>query len=120
VLDLTKCDPALLQTADAVITELSAKSTRLRAQDVIVVGAHCRDILQSALGHEFGLRTTDDIDFGLAVANWAAYDELTRELKPTGHTGIRYEVANVPTDLMPFGAVEKPPGTVSRQPATSR
>jgi hypothetical protein len=31
VLDLTKCDPALLQLADAVVTELSAKSTRLRA-----------------------------------------------------------------------------------------
>jgi len=79
----------------------------------MVVGAHCRDILQSALGQELALRTTDDIDFGLAIASWAAYDELTRKLEPTGHTGIRYQVANVPTDLMPFGAVEKPWGTVT-------
>jgi len=113
MLDLTKCDPALLQMADAVVAELSAKSTRLRVQDVMVVGAHCRDILQSAMSQEFALRTTDDIDFGLAVANWTAYHELTEELEATGHTGIRYRVANVPTDLMPFGAVEKPPGTVT-------
>lgn len=113
MLDLTTSDPTLLHLVDAVVTELSAKSTHLRTDDVMVVGASCRDILQSALGHEFALRATADIDLGLAVANWAAYDDLTGKLPVIGHTGIRYQVAGVSADLMPFGAVEDPPGTVT-------
>lgn len=113
MLDLTRCDPALLHLVDTVVTELSAKSTLLRADDMMVVGASCRDILQSALGHDFALRATADIDLGLAVANWIAYDELTGKLPVAGHTGIRYEVAGMPADLIPFGAVEVPPGTVT-------
>lgn len=30
-----------------------------------------------------------------------------------GNTGIRFHVAGIPADLMPFGAVEDPPGTVT-------
>jgi len=80
----------------------------------MVVGARCRDIFQSALGHEFSLRTTADIDLGLAVANWPAYDELSDTLPAAGDTGIRFQIANTLADLMPFGAVEDQPGTVTR------
>jgi len=79
----------------------------------MVVGAGCRDILQSALGHRFALRATADIDLGVAVSNWKAYDDLTVKLPARGHTGIRYSVAGIDTDLMPFGAVEDPTGTVT-------
>lgn len=113
MLDLTKCDPALLILIDTVVAELSAKASRFRADDVMVVGARSRDILQSALGHEFDLRKTTDIDLGLAVANWVPYDELTGRLSEAGHTGIRYQVAGVIADLIPFGGVEDPPGTVT-------
>jgi predicted nucleotidyltransferase len=112
VLDLTKCDPALLQVPDAVVAALLSQSAGLRAQDVMIVGAHCRDILRSSLSQESGLRTTEDIDFGLALADWAAYAGLTSELEPTGNTGIRYKVADVATDLIPFGELERPAGTV--------
>lgn len=78
MLDPTKCDPTLLDVVDVVVTALLAKSTQLRADDMMVVGAHSRDILQSALGHDFPLRLTTDIDLGLAVANWPAYEELTK------------------------------------------
>jgi predicted nucleotidyltransferase len=113
MLDLARSDPALLHLVDLVVTELSTRSTHLRADHVMLVGAGCRDIMQSALGHEFGLRATADIDLGLAVANWAAYDELTGRFPASGDTGIRYRVAGVHTDLMPFGAVEDPRGTVT-------
>jgi hypothetical protein len=83
VLDLTRADPSLLHLVDEVVTELLAKSTLLGSSQVMLVGAHCRDILQSAFGHEFSLRVTSDIDLGLAVANWAAYDELTTRLPVT-------------------------------------
>ena len=88
MLDLARCKPGLLHLVDAVVNELLAKSTQLRAEDVMVVGATCRDLLQGALGHDFALRATGDIDLGLAVSNWAAYDELTGRLPVVGNTGI--------------------------------
>lgn len=112
MLDLTKCDPEQLRLLDRVVTELLATSTQLRSDDVMIVGARCRDLLQRALGYRFDLRVTSDIDLGLAVSNWSAYEELTTNLRPVGDTGIRYVVASVPADLMPFGRVEDPPGTV--------
>jgi predicted nucleotidyltransferase len=118
VLDLSRCDPTLLRLVDVVVTELLAKSALLDFDHMMIVGARCRDILQSALGHEFSLRVTSDIDLGLAVSNWAAYDELVDMLPAAGNTGIRFRVANTSADLMPFGAVEDPPGTVT--PASRR
>jgi predicted nucleotidyltransferase len=85
----------------------------LTAGEVMVVGARCRDIFQSALGYDFPLRTTTDIDLGLAVRNWTAYDELADVLPGVGNTGIRFHVANMVADLMPFGPVEDPSGTVT-------
>ncbi|XVV13771.1 hypothetical protein ACQP2X_05285 [Actinoplanes sp. CA-131856] len=118
MLDLTKADSALLHLVDGVTAEILAKSTLLAAGEVMLVGAHCRDILQSAFGHGFALRATADIDLGLAVANWAAYDELVSSLPSAGSTGIRFRIAQTTADLMPFGPVEDPPGTVT--PATRR
>lgn len=113
MLDPAKCDPALLLLPDAVVTGLLRQTSSLRAQDIMIVGAHCRDILRSASGQDSGLRTTEDVDFGLALADWAAYDALTKELEPAGNTGIRYQVADMPTDLIPFGDLENPSGTVT-------
>jgi predicted nucleotidyltransferase len=56
LLDPIRSDPALLHLVDVVVTELLAKSTHLSADEVMIVGARCRDILQSALGHKFSLR----------------------------------------------------------------
>ena len=106
------CDPALLQLPDIVVSELLAQSSGLKAEDIMIVGAQCRDILRSASGQQSGLRTTEDVDFGLALSDWAAYEKLTKGLQPTGNTGIRYQVAGLPTDLMPFGDLENPSGSV--------
>jgi predicted nucleotidyltransferase len=113
VLDLTRADPSLLHLIDGVVTELLTRSNLLNPSEVLLVGAHCRDILRNALGHEFALRITSDIDLGLAMANWAAYDELVAMLPPAGNTGIRFRVADATADPMPFGALEDPPGTVT-------
>jgi hypothetical protein len=118
VLDLTRCDPEQLRLVDAVVTDLLARSTQLSGEDVMIVGARCRDLLQRALGYRFDLRVTSDIDLGLAISNWSAYEELTTNLHRVGDTGIRYVIASVPADLMPFGRVEDPPGTV--RPAVRR
>ncbi|GIF19152.1 putative nucleotidyltransferase [Actinoplanes tereljensis] len=113
MLDPARSDPSLLQPVDIVVTELLAKATLLTSNEVMVVGANCRDLIQSALGHAFALRATADIDLGLAIASWAAYDELAEALPPAGNTGIRFWIANTSADLLPFGPVERPPGTVT-------
>ena len=119
MVDLTRCDPALLHLPDMVVSGLLAQASGLKAENVMIVGAHCRDILRSASGQESGFRTTEDVDFGLALSDWAAYERLTKELQPTGNTGIRYQVAGLPTDLMLSVTWRIRPARSSRRRAVS-
>lgn len=114
-MELRDVDPALLDLADRVCVRLLVESETLMPSDLMLVGAHCRDILWATQGQNVQLRTTDDVDFGVALANWVAYDDLTSRLEPAGDTGIRFQVEGVPTDLMPFGPIEKPVGEVTPQ-----
>lgn len=84
----------------------------------MLVGAQCRDVLHARQGHAFSLRATDDVDIGIALADWDAYGDLTSRLTRSGHTGIQFEVAGVRTDLLPFGEIERPAGTVTPEPRT--
>ena len=69
--DPTLCDPRLLDVLDEVTAELLARASLLRPSEVMVVGAVCRDIMQSALGHQHVLRATKDMDVALAIVDWA-------------------------------------------------
>ncbi|MDR6174094.1 putative nucleotidyltransferase [Nocardioides zeae] len=89
-----------------------------RAGHLMIVGAHARDIIHTALGHTSSLRRTDDVDCAIVIDDWKVYDELTAPLQRVGATGIRFDVGGIRTDLMPFGAVEQPAGTVT--PAARR
>lgn len=109
--DLSSCDPALLDLPDRVAGALRAMGDGLRPEDIMLVGAGCRDVLHSALGHGVGLALTNDIDIGLVLADLDEYDAILATLEVLGATGIRYLLAGVPTDLMPFGGVEDPVGT---------
>jgi predicted nucleotidyltransferase len=79
----------------------------------MLVGARCRDVIHSALGHAEGLALTSDLDLGLVISTLGDYEEIVRPLDSTGRTGIRYMLGGVPTDLMPFGDVEDPVGVVT-------
>jgi len=92
---------------------LLRESPSLTAADLMLVGAHCRDILHSRQERAVSLRATDDIDVGIALAGWAAFEELTSRLTPSGDTGIQFDVHGIRTDLLPFGPVERPPGSVT-------
>lgn len=83
---------------------------------LLLVGAHCRNVWATALGHEGQVRRTNDVDLGFVVTDLADYDEVTGRLSPwpQSSNGIAYDVAGVPVDLMPFGPdVEEPPGEVT-------
>lgn len=84
----------------------------IEPDDIMVVGASCRDILHAALGHGFPLRATTDVDVAIALPAWAPFDELVQRLRPAGDNGIRYLVREIAVDLVPFGDVEDPVGSV--------
>ncbi|MGH8961604.1 MAG: hypothetical protein ACRDWT_10520 [Jatrophihabitantaceae bacterium] len=88
----------------------------LRSDDVMIVGAWCRGIQHHALGHRFATSATRDLDLALALSSWDAYRALAEAFPSVGDTGIRFRIADVTVDLLPFGDIEGPQGTA--QPPT--
>ncbi|MDV7090233.1 hypothetical protein [Rhodococcus opacus] len=116
MLDLTTCDQQLLELVDLVCSRLLKRSDHLQPADLMILGAHCRNLLHDALGHKFTLRATEDVDLAFAIADWEAYAQVVKGLSKSGDTGIRYNVADIPTDLVPFGPIEEPTGVVPDPP----
>lgn len=112
MLDFNRIDERLLDGADVVVSELQRR-VGIDPGQVMLVGAECRDVLHSALGHEVGLRLTDDTDIAIAMTDWRAYDDIATTFPRSGHTGVRYVVDAVHVDIMPFGDVEDPSGVVT-------
>lgn len=119
MLDLTTCEPVRLEIIDHVCSRILARADHLQPSDLMVLGAQCRDVLHNALGHAFPLRATQDLDLAIAIANWEAYREIVTDLPASGGTGIRYNVDDVLTDLVPFGPIEDPTGFVPDPPNRS-
>jgi len=78
-----------------------------------VVGAFARDILQEQIfGGQRGIHTKD-IDVGILLPDWGAYEKVIAEL--TQQRGFRpgklvhefYSPNNIQTDILPFGRVER-------------
>src|ERR1035437_6264134 len=66
LLDLTNAPGGLLDPVARVVEAALAVTEELSAREVMVVGAGCRDILHSALGHSFATAATSDLDLALA------------------------------------------------------
>jgi predicted nucleotidyltransferase len=114
-LDVTLTEKYLQSSPAALVLQELGKGF-LDPVPVMLVGAACRDALHAGCGFNTPLRGTDDLDVGIAVADWSAYEALVADLEPvSGSTsGIRYEVAGLPVDIMPFGdGVEVPDGVVN-------
>ena len=104
-------DVRQLDLARLVVEELLELGD-LEPDDIMIVGASCRDILHAGLGHGFPLRATTDVDVAIALPAWAPFDNLVKRLRPVGDNGIRYLVREIAVDLVPFGEVEDPVGSV--------
>ncbi|MFF2112491.1 hypothetical protein [Rhodococcus koreensis] len=94
--DPTTCDHRLLQIVDLVCSRLLERSDHLQPADLMILGAHCRNLLHDALGHTFTLRATEDLDLAFAIADWDAYAQVVDGLPEIGDTGIRYTVGASP------------------------
>ncbi|XBH22652.1 hypothetical protein V5R04_05380 [Jonesiaceae bacterium BS-20] len=109
MIDVSTVDPRLYDGISIVIEKLK-DSVGLKPENVLVVGASCRDILHAGFGHRFPLRATTDIDLGIAINDWIVSERIESTFKRIGSNGIRYLIAEHPVDIMPFGGVEDPDG----------
>jgi predicted nucleotidyltransferase len=116
LLDLHRSPDGDLDPLRAVVEAALAAASGLSPSDLMVVGARCRDILHAALGHSFATRATRDLDLALALQSWDAYSALAAAFPRVGDTGIRYRIAGLDVDLLAFGGVEDPTGTVTPPP----
>ena len=96
----------------AVVAELVAQ-THIDPDNLLLIGARCRDLLHRQLGHTTAVRGTDDVDIAVAVDSLADYRAIVGTLKSTGSTEARFMVGDFAVDIMPFGAIENPKGSVS-------
>lgn len=109
----TPADPTLRDFVRPVVAELIARVPQA-AGHLMLVGALCRDVLHREAGHTFPLRRTGDLDLALAVDGWERYDEVVDALPGVpGSAQVRYDLAGIKVDLVPFGGVEYPDGAVS-------
>jgi predicted nucleotidyltransferase len=112
MLDLTATPDGFLEPLARVVDAALAVTDELTPGAVMVVGAWCRDILHSAQGHDFATVATRDLDLALALSSWDAYRALAAAFPRVGDTGIRFRIADVDVDLLPFGDIEDPQGIV--------
>ncbi|MEU0268238.1 hypothetical protein [Nocardioides sp. NPDC006303] len=115
-LDLSRVPAGTLDPVRAVVDAALSAATNLHPDDVMLVGAHARDLWHTSLGHETKTRPTHDIDIAVALASWDSYRDLTSTFAPTGSNQIRYRIAGIDVDLLAFGGVEHPAGVVTPPP----
>lgn len=90
----------------------------------VITGAFARDLhLFYGCGIDMQ-RKTEDIDFGLAVADWAAFAALREGLSASGNFQVSPDVAHrlrhcngLPVDLVPFGRIETGERKIAWPPA---
>jgi predicted nucleotidyltransferase len=106
-----------------VVADLQATAEPLGIA-MLIAGAFARDL---HLHHAWGVpvqRQTGDVDFALAVNDWAAFELLRGQLINTGRfaeaRGLPHRLRHrngLPVDLVPFGAIETEQRQIAWPPA---
>lgn len=109
MIDFNSCDPRLLDDVDIVVDDLT-KKVGLDPDRILLVGAACRDVLHSALGHDFQVRATRDTDLAIALTDWSSFERIEANYRRWGDSGIGFTVAGIRVDVLPFGSIEEPEG----------
>ncbi|MGI8392757.1 hypothetical protein [Leucobacter sp. W1038] len=115
MIDLERVDARIYDVITPVVEELTAK-VGVDPDSILLVGAGCRDVLHAAFGHTFPARATTDTDLGIAVSDWTISERIEACFSRIGSNGIRYRIAGIAVDIMPFGEVEDPDGISSPAP----
>lgn len=88
----------------------------------VVVGASARDIIFHFVYGSKIVRATEDIDFGVQVPDWLAFNSLKENLVKKGfkETGSPHRLIfnnQTPIDIVPFGKIEDKNANISWPPA---
>ncbi|SEB90627.1 Predicted nucleotidyltransferase [Nocardioides exalbidus] len=112
MLDLTAIPEGHLDLVRVVVEEVLKHAPDLATDDIMLVGAWCRDTMHVALGHTIDTRITHDVDLALGLREWATFDTLAAAFDPAGSSGVCFRIGGAKVDLLPFGSVESPKGEV--------
>lgn len=113
--------------------ELAGLSRVIRALETVagpmnvtffVMGAAARDFVLTHIHGIPAARATEDVDFGVMVTDWPAYEALRESLIRSGEFSARPGPAahrlmhrdGLPLDIVPFGGVERPDRTLAWPP----
>ncbi len=116
-------DQPELQPLAEVVQGLQAAAAGLAAP-FFLMGAAARDVM---LLHVHGVdtkRLTEDMDFGVMVQDWPAFEALRAALLASGSFEAKHQDATHklwhrsgrPLDVVPFGGVERPDRTLAWPP----
>jgi predicted nucleotidyltransferase len=111
--DWADCNRELLAVVEPVVKGLSAI---VPPEQIMSVGAQCRDLLHWRFGCGAPPRSTNDIDIAIALRDWDQFLKIRQRFPAIGDTGHRFLIEGIPTDVAPFGDVEEPPGMTSHPP----
>lgn len=112
LLDLSRVAEVILGPIVRVVGQLREKAPDIDPDQVMLVGAWCRDTLHAALGHDFETAATRDVDLALALSGWETFELLSNAFPRAGDTGLAFGIAGLTVDLLPFGDIEAPRGIV--------
>lgn len=112
MLNMRRITEGFLDPITRVVEQMREHAPGIDPDQVMLVGAWCRDTLHAALGHDFETSATRDIDLALALSGWETFELLSSALSPVGRTGIAFKIDGLTVDLLPFGELEDPRGIV--------
>lgn len=112
MLDLSRIAEGFLDPIARVVEDMRVHATQIDPDRIMLVGAWCRDTLHAALGHDFGTSATRDVDLALALSGWEIYELLSNAFPRAGDSGVGFKIAGLVVDLLPFGELEDPRGSI--------
>lgn len=106
-------DPVLLAWVTPIVTALADV---VPAEQLMLVGAQCRDLLHWCFCRGVPPRATNDTDIAGTLNNWDHFEAIRATFRALGSTGHRFLIADRAVDALPFGEVESPTGTTRHPP----
>ncbi|CAB1011735.1 nucleotidyl transferase AbiEii/AbiGii toxin family protein [Corynebacterium diphtheriae] len=98
---------------DDIKRVVTALSSVVSTEKIMLVGARCRDINQKNIVGGEASRATKDIDFALALEDWELFRALKQRFPSTTNAWQSVLVEGITLDIIPFGELEEPLGEVS-------
>lgn len=111
-------DERALDIVTQVTEDIHRSAPEIGLDAFMLVGARCRDLWHvSCGGRPSDLRGTKDVDLALATSSWDVHGLLAERFERTpASNAIQYRIGGLPVDVMPFGGVEDPTGSVTPPP----